>query len=139
MDGASCIFCRIVKKEKDAYIVYEDGEILAFLDAYPISEGHTLVIPKKHYSGILDIPEETAGRAMAVAKKLALEYSTKLNAFEFNIMQSSGEEAGQTVFHFHIHVVPRRKGDNLSLWLHKNEKSAVDTKTVYKKLGKEKA
>lgn len=132
--ASDCIFCRIAAGEVDALVVAEDDRTMAFLDSSPISEGHTLVIPKAHYKGIVDIPEEEAAGVMTMAKRLAMLYGSRLGIGEFNVMQSSGKAAGQTVFHFHMHIVPRRTDDGLSLWLHKNERLRTDIREVYRKI-----
>ena len=120
--GQDCIFCRIVRNEADAFKVYEDEEVLAFLDINPISMGHTLIIPKEHYENILNIPGETLKRIISVIKVLAGWYKEKLNATGFNILHASGVDAQQSIFHFHTHLVPRYPNDGLDLWFHKHSK-----------------
>ena len=111
-----CIFCQIVRKEKEAYLVYEDEHCAAFLDAYPVNEGHTLVVPKKHYKNIYDIPEDILAYIMKVCKKLAMDYQKIFYSIGLNIMQSNGSVAKQTVFHFHVHLIPRYQNDGLVLF-----------------------
>ncbi len=84
---------------------------MAFFDSHPINEYHTLVIPRNHYENIFDIPEEELARLAAVAKKLAILYREKLGIGNIQLINSSGREAGQSVLHFHFHIVPRRWGD----------------------------
>ena len=91
--------------------IYEDDEFTAILDAGPANKGHALIIPKEHYANIYELPEETAGRAFKLAKKLAGHMTDRLKCDGFNIVQNNGETAGQTVFHFHLHLIPRFKDD----------------------------
>lgn len=106
-----CIFCKIVRGEAESWKVYEDESVYAFLDINPASEYHTLVIPKAHYENIFDIPEGELLKVMAVVKKLAVLYRDRLDIHNVQIINSSGAEAQQDVFHLHFHIVPRRKGD----------------------------
>ena len=106
MVDSGCIFCSIVRGEVPCYKVYEDGDVIAFLDIEPISEGHTLVVPKKHCSDIYDIPNDLLCKVMTAARKIAMGYRSSLGAKAVNLLNASGMEAGQTVFHFHVHVVP---------------------------------
>ncbi len=107
-----CIFCKIVKGEAKSWKVYENESVYAFLDINPVSEYHTLVIPKKHYRDIFDIPEEELKNVISVVKRLVSLYYTKLGIENVQIINSSGAEAQQDIFHVHFHIVPRRKGDN---------------------------
>ncbi len=127
-----CIFCKIVKGEVPCNKVYEDDEVFAFLDINPVSAGHTLVIPKEHYENIYDIPEEVLGKIAIVAKRLALVYRDKLGIENVNILNSNGSAAQQDVFHYHMHIIPRRKGDGT---LFKWNKEEVDFDAFLKKLG----
>lgn len=111
-----CVFCRIVRGMEPSWTVYEDDLVKAFLDINPASEGHTLIIPKKHYETIYTIPDEELGRIMVVAKKIAKVYRKALQVNAVNVLHASGREAQQDVPHFHIHLVPRRRGDGLNLW-----------------------
>jgi len=112
----NCVFCKIAKGEENSWVVYEDNKVKAFFDANPASEGHTLIIPKYHYKDIYEIPEDVLKRIIIVAKKLAIKYKNSLNVDDVNIMHASGVNAQQSVFHFHIHLVPRKKKDGLNLW-----------------------
>jgi len=106
-----CIFCKIIKKEIEASVVYEDDKCIAFLDIQPVNEGHILVIPKGHYVTLQDCPDEIAQHIITVAKKLNISVLNSVKAEGiFNAMMN-GEAASQEVFHLHLHVVPRFKGD----------------------------
>lgn len=115
-DKNNCIFCKIANGEIPARKVYEDKKVLAFLDVSPISKGHTLVIPKKHFENIFDIDEDSLKEIISAAKKVSLLLKKNLNADGMNILHASGKDAQQSVFHFHIHLVPRYKKDKLNTW-----------------------
>lgn len=117
-----CVFCKIIKKEIPANIVYETKSILVLLDSNPISKGHMLIIPKKHYIDIYDIEKGTLKEIIIVSKKIAESVKKSLNAFAVNILHASGKEAQQSVFHFHLHLIPRYKNDNLNTWPKSNYK-----------------
>lgn len=106
-----CVFCAIAAGEIPSFKVYEDELVLAYLDINPFSEGHTLVIPKAHTTGLLDTPEETLAVLLARVKKVAAHLKTALGCDGFHILQNNGAAAGQTVGHIHFHIVPRRNGD----------------------------
>ncbi|MFQ8706116.1 MAG: HIT family protein [Thomasclavelia sp.] len=103
----NCIFCKIANKEISGKIVYEDDICLAFLDLSQTTDGHTLVIPKTHYKNILEVDDKTLIHLMTVTKQLANMIVTSLNAKGVNILTNANEAAGQTVMHFHIHIIPR--------------------------------
>ena len=107
-----CIFCQISKGEKPAWKVFEDEHVLAFFDYNPASEYHTLVIPKKHYKDIFDIPEDELQQVISSIKQITNLYKEKLGINNIQIVNSSGKEAQQEVFHIHFHIVPRKNGDN---------------------------
>ena len=111
MKDEACIFCKISGGEIPSKTIYEDGEFRVILDISPATRGHALIIPKEHYANIYEMPEELAGKAMKLAKKLAAHMTKALGCDGFNIVQNNGEVAGQTVFHFHMHLIPRYKGD----------------------------
>ncbi|WP_144028110.1 HIT family protein [Paenibacillus sp. 32352] len=123
-----CIFCKVVKGEAKSWKVYEDENVYAFLDINPVSEYHTLVIPKKHYSDIFDTPEDEMKNVISVVKKLASLYNTKLGIKNVQIINSSGTEAQQDIFHIHFHIVPRREGDDQDIkWkTHKEWRARFD-------------
>ena len=108
----NCIFCKIVQKDIPGKIIYEDDVCLAFLDLSQTTDGHTLVIPKKHYKIILEVNDETLTHLIVVTKKLANKIVKNLNANGVNILTNANEIAGQTVMHFHIHIIPRYNQDD---------------------------
>ena len=108
-----CIFCSIVSGDIPSHTVYEDENTIAFLDIYPAAPVHVLVVPKVHNKNIFDISEETISKSYVAAKHVAGIIKEKLGNGSVNIIQSNGKDAGQEVFHFHIHVIPREQNDNL--------------------------
>ena len=107
----NCIFCKIVKGEVPSHKVYEDDHTYVFLDIEPVNEYHTLVIPKKHYTDIFDVPEDEAVFLMKTIKKITKLYNEKLGLKNIQILNNSGREAQQVVFHIHFHIIPRYEGD----------------------------
>ncbi len=123
MKESSCIFCRLANGEIPTNTIYEDEMFRVILDAAPAAKGHALIIPKEHYADLYEIDEETAGAAMKLAKKLAAHMTNVLQCDGFNLVQNNGEVAGQTVFHFHLHLIPRyknMKNNDILLWNHEN-------------------
>ncbi|HEY1777626.1 MAG TPA: HIT family protein [Solirubrobacteraceae bacterium] len=112
---ADCIFCKIVAGELPASVVAADEQALAFLDINPATRGHTLVIPRAHAQDIHDVGSDDLAATISLAQKVAADARERLGADGVTLMQSSGQAAWQTVFHFHIHVIPRYVGDPLSL------------------------
>ena len=113
MFDESCIFCKIVRKQAPASIVYEDETLIVFLDLRPLNIGHTLVIPKAHYVDIFDIPEKELSQVHKVAKQVSFAIKKATNADGISIIQQNGKAAGQDIFHLHVHVVPRFEGQKL--------------------------
>ncbi len=111
-----CIFCRIADGILPSSKVYEDDDVIAFLDIYPIKPGHVLVVPKKHTADIFDTDEETLGKMMAAAKKIAPAVMKAAKADAVNIGMNNKPASGQVVFHIHLHVIPRYKNDGLKNW-----------------------
>jgi histidine triad (HIT) family protein len=102
-----CIFCKIVRKEAPSSVVYEDSDVIAFMDIKPVSKGHTLIIPKTHFEDIFDIPEEQIGIAHKITKRIAFAVKKVTQADGISIVQQNGKASGQEIFHLHIHVIPR--------------------------------
>ncbi len=107
-----CIFCKLANGVIPTNTIYEDDSFRVILDLGPATKGHALILPKNHYANIYEIPEDVAGDVMKLAKKMATHMTEKLNCDGFNLVQNNGEAAGQTVFHFHYHLIPRYKDDN---------------------------
>jgi len=117
----NCVFCKIVNKEIPSYKIYEDDLVLAFLDISPVVSGHVLVIPKKHFESIFEIEEEYLKRIVVVAGRISIKMKEVLGVEGINLYQANGSVAGQTVSHFHLHVLPRRAGDSVDFvkWMGK--------------------
>jgi len=111
-----CIFCKIVNGEIPCSKVYEDEKILAFLDISPVNKGHTLVVPKKHYKTLLDMPDNLLADLIKVTKKISKAVIKAARTDGFNIGQNNGKTAGQLVPHFHLHIIPRKEDDGLKHW-----------------------
>ncbi len=119
MRDDNCIFCKIANGEIPTNSIYEDDDFRVILDASPATKGHSLIIPKEHYKDMYEIDENVAVKAMALAKKLTIHMTEKLGCDGFNILQNNREVAGQTVFHFHMHLIPRYKeGKSILTWGH---------------------
>ena len=134
MRDANCIFCKIIGGEIPSNTIYEDDEFKVILDASPASKGHALILPKEHYADIYEIDEKTAGHAMQLAKKLAKHMTDVLKCDGFNIVQNNHEIAGQTVFHFHMHLIPRYQGDEVGLTWRPGELTEHDRDKILKKV-----
>ena len=113
MKDCNCIFCKIANGEIPSYTMYEDDDFRVILDINPASKGHSLLIPKEHYKNIFELDDNTASKALVVAKKVSAALKNELNCDGFNILQNNEEIAGQTVFHFHMHLIPRYVGDTV--------------------------
>lgn len=111
MRDTDCIFCKIAAGEIPSKTIYEDEEFRVIMDISPATKGHALILPKEHYPNLYEIPEEVAADAMKLAKKMAKKMTDALQCDGFNLVQNNGEVAGQTVFHFHMHLIPRYKND----------------------------
>ena len=111
MKDSNCIFCKIVNGEIPSRTIEETEMFRVVLDVGPATKGHALILPKEHYKNLYDLPEETAAEAIKLAKKVALKMKDKLSCDGVNMVQNNEEAAGQTVFHFHMHVIPRYKED----------------------------
>jgi len=114
MNDEACIFCRITRKQASASFVYEDESVLAFLDVNPLSEGHTLVVPREHYATIFDVPEELIAHVHRIVKQVAIAVKEATRADGISIIQQNGNAADQDIFHLHVHVIPRFEGQKLT-------------------------
>jgi histidine triad (HIT) family protein len=105
---SECIFCQIIRKQAAASVVYEDKRVIAFLSHRPVNPGHTLVVPKKHYENIYEIPEDEAAQLFLIAKRTAKAVRDATGVEDIRIVQNNGKDAGQIVFHLHIHIIPMK-------------------------------
>lgn len=117
MKNNDCIFCKIANGEIPSTTLYVDDAFRVILDMGPATRGHALLLPKEHYADLFELDDETASKVLIRAKRIALRMKNALGADGFNLVQNNGEAAGQTVFHFHMHLIPRYKDDHAGiLW-----------------------
>lgn len=129
-----CVFCKIASGEIPSKTVYEDDDFRAILDISPASKGHVIILPKNHADNIFEISDEDASGIMLVAKKIASKVKKVFGCDGVNILQNNGEAAGQTVFHLHVHVIPRYENDNIRIKWTQHED--IDIDSVYNELSK---
>ena len=134
MKKEDCIFCKIANGEIPSNTVYEDENFRAVLDMGPAAEGHTLILPKDHAANLFELPEDTAAEAFALAKKLGEKLVKKLGADGLNVVQNNGEVAGQTVMHFHLHLIPRYENDGQKIGWKPGSPSSEELKAVCGKI-----
>lgn len=130
MKKDDCIFCKLANGIIPTNSIYEDEDFNVILDAAPATKGHALILPKEHADNLYELPEETAGKVMILAKKLATHMTEKLGCDGFNLVQNNGTVAGQTVFHFHLHLIPRYKEDGQHIVWEPQEVAADEQKTI---------
>ena len=124
----NCIFCKIINGEIPSYKIYEDDDFLAFLDIAQTTKGHTLVIPKKHVVDVFEVDEDLMAKTYALVNKLAKQICTKLGANGVNLLNNNKEVAGQTVFHFHVHIIPRYDNDDkIVIKFLENDKADIES------------
>lgn len=128
-----CIFCQIAAGEIPCYKVYEDDQALAFLDIKPMSPGHTLVIPKKHYANLEEITDSDLAALMSAVKKVGRLLKEKLGVEGYNLSENNDPVAGQEIPHLHFHLQPRRRDDGLALWPQK-EYAPGEAEEILRKL-----
>lgn len=112
MKDNNCIFCKIAAGEIPSKTIYEDDRFRVIMDLGAASEGHALILPKDHYANLMELDEETASSVLPLAGKISRAMMKSLDCDGLNLVQNNGEEAGQTVMHFHLHMIPRYKGGN---------------------------
>ena len=134
MKKEDCIFCIIANGDIPSKTLYEDEDFRVILDLGPATKGHALILPKEHADNLYELPDETASKVFVLAKKLAIKMKEKLNCDGLNIVQNNGEVAGQTVFHFHMHLIPRYKGDQVGITWHPGELSDADKEEILLKV-----
>lgn len=111
MKKEDCIFCKIANGDIPSKTLYEDDNFRVILDLGPATKGHALILPKEHASDLFELPDELAQKVLPLSKTLAVQLKEKLQCDGLNLVQNNGEVAGQTVHHFHMHLIPRYKGD----------------------------
>lgn len=133
MPNGDCLFCQIIAGKIPSIKVYEDSKILAILDIHPVNPGHTLVMPKKHFTHLLDADEETATAMILATQKIARAILSAQNLDAFNLELNNGRIAGQIVSHLHWHIVPRTSDDELQHWPGKSYR-AGEAEEIAKKI-----
>lgn len=129
-----CIFCKLANHVFDTNIIYEDTDFTVILDAAPANPGHALILPKNHYQDVFDIDSEILGKAMQLAKKIAVKQTEVLGCDGVNIIQNNKEAAGQSVLHYHLHVIPRFSNDGQKMLWKPGEISDEKQKEIREKL-----
>ena len=115
MGKNDCVFCKIIKEEIKSEKIYEDDNFIAILDIEPRAKGHTLIIPKKHFRNILEMPVTLGNELLEAIKKISLNLIKQEKADGINVLINNEKSAGQIIFHAHVHIIPRKNDDNLSL------------------------
>ena len=122
-----CIFCMIANHEINSSIIYEDEQVVAFLDLSQVTKGHTLVVPKKHYENVLECDPETLGHVIKVTQMLSKRIMERMNAKGINILNNCNEVAGQSVMHMHFHIIPRySESDAIEIKFNESEKQNLE-------------
>ena len=129
-----CIFCKLANGVFPTNKIYEDDEFTVILDAAPANKGHALILPKQHYANLFEIDDAVSAKVMPLAKKIATALKDELNCDGINVVQNNGESAGQTVFHFHVHVIPRYDSDDFKIGWPQNEPDAEEQAAFAKKV-----
>lgn len=127
----NCVFCKIINKKMESNITLETDNCLALLAINPVNVGHALVISKSHFESVSDTPNEVLTEMIIAAKKIGEIAKRELGATAYNILNASGKDAQQSVFHIHFHVVPRFPDDNLDLWLNGEGVHKIETREVF--------
>ena len=134
MKDENCIFCKIANGGIPSATLYEDEDFRVILDLGPATRGHALILPKEHYANVIALPEEVTAKAFILAKKMAAKMMEVLHCDGVNVVQNNGEAAGQTVFHFHIHLIPRYKDDEVGLGWKMGELTEEDKEEILSKM-----
>ncbi len=129
-----CIFCKIINGDIPGYKLYEDEDVVAFLDAYPAGPGHTLVLPKTHYKDLNAVPEELLKETISAAKHLAPAITKALGAEGCNLFLNNGRAAGQLIDHIHLHILPRYTEDGLKIHLPQKTYSEGEAEMIRQKI-----
>ena len=133
MRDDNCIFCKLANGDIPTNTIYEDADFRVILDASPAAKGHALILPKQHYANMFEIDDEVLAKAAKLAKKVITHEKEVLGCDGYNVLQNNGEAAGQTVFHFHMHLIPRYKedGQKIKLLLDLTEEMLHTIKTQF--------
>jgi len=130
----NCIFCKLANGEIPTNSIYEDDDFNVILDNGPATVGHALILPKKHFENIYELPDDLAAKAIVLSKKVAQKMKEELSCDGLNLVQNNGEAAGQTVMHFHLHVIPRYENDGQNILWKPTEPDGVELREICAKL-----
>lgn len=130
MRDDNCIFCKIANGEIPSATLYEDEDFRVILDQGPAAKGHALILPKEHYPNLYELPDELAKKDIVLAKKMISKMTRALGCDGFNVVQNNGAPAGQTVFHFHMHLIPRYEDDDAGFRWNIGELSDSDKEDI---------
>ncbi len=134
MRKEDCIFCKIANGEIPSKTLYEDEDFRVILDLGPATKGHALILPKEHAENLYDLPEQTASKVMVLAQKMARRITEKLSCDGLNLVQNNGETAGQTVHHFHLHLIPRYMDDGQRINWNPGKPSQEELEAIRKRI-----
>lgn len=134
MNNENCIFCKIAKGEIPSTTLYEDEQFRVILDLGPATKGHALILPKSHAANLYELSDEDAAKVLVLAKKMAILMRDKLACDGFNLVQNNGETAGQTVMHFHLHLIPRYQNDGQKILWRPGESTPEELEAVRKQI-----
>ena len=134
MKKDDCIFCKIANGEIPSRTIYEDEKFRVILDLSPAAKGHALILPKEHFANLYELPDEWCADVLKLAKEMAAMMTGKLQCDGFNLVQNNGTVAGQTVFHFHLHLIPRYENDGQSINWTPGSPSAEELDAVWKQI-----
>lgn len=129
-----CIFCKIANGDIPSTTIYEDGDFRVFLDLAPATKGHALIVPKEHAENLFELQDDVASKALVLAKKLGKQMKEKLECEGLNLVQNNGEVAGQTVMHFHLHMIPRYSNDGQTICLTPGESTPEGLEEIRKQI-----
>jgi len=133
MKDSNCIFCKIANGEIPSATIYEDDDFRVILDLGPASKGHALILPKEHFKDVCELDEKVGAKVLSLGAKIGTAMKKSLGCAGFNLVQNNGEAAGQTVFHFHVHVIPRYEGGpSIVSWTPGSESPEVLAETAAK-------
>lgn len=134
MKDDNCIFCKLANGEIPTATLYEDDDFRVILDAGPAAKGHALILPKEHYANLYELDDEVAAKVLPLAKKMITKLTDILGCDGYNLVQNNGEVAGQTVFHFHLHMIPRYKDDGVGLTWKMGELTEEDKNDILSRM-----
>ena len=134
MKDDNCIFCKLANGEIPTATLYEDDDFRVILDAGPAAKGHALILPKEHYANLYELDDEVAAKVLPLAKKMITKLTDILGCDGYNLVQNNAEAAGQTVFHFHLHMIPRYKDDGVGLTWKMGELTEEDKNDILSRM-----